>query len=155
MSDNYFDCNICGKKFKYFCLLEKHKKRKNPCKVSVNLGSDDTDISLNNPQIDKLCNVLVNSFNDMQKKELKRKRKEEENIENETYKCVYCNNDFTTKRGLTRHHNEIRCEYMPFSKAKNIADNSKSELTKNNYKKYLNDIYFKISNEIKIYKKKK
>ena len=88
-----FTCSNCSREFRRKDYLQKHNKRKNPCKRVEN--ENDTKMIPN----------------DTSKNEIKFKK---------IYTCKFCEQEFKNKRSLYRHINEIRCTKIPDKEIKRI-----------------------------------
>ena len=79
-------CLICFRRKDY---LQKHFKRKFPCKEAV-LQNDTKMIPNDTKMIPNDTNIIPT-----------------------VYKCLFCFEEFNNKRSLYRHKNELRCKEMP------------------------------------------
>jgi len=100
-------CSICKKKFKYQSYLERHLKRKYPCKPVEN---DKT--------FQKHSKNAKNIPKTFQKhsKNIPKTFQNEDTVNTSNMSCVYCFKNFSTQNALYKHINCLRCKKIPEDK---------------------------------------
>ena len=126
-----FVCKICNREFKRKDYLQKHYKRKFPCKP-VNLENCKKMIPNDTKMIPNDTKMIPDDTGNTKNMLINNNQVVNSNIT--SYNCKYCKEIFINKRSLYRHKNELRCQQMPAKEIKKIKLYKKNKIIKQKLK---------------------